>query len=132
MPSAISLLVFPGLPYMTTPAPSAPPSFVGGHCHPVRAQHRYSELRSRIPSTSAQSLLDLIPAHAGIQPRRSRPAIQRFLDSRPGLLAAGVTFFRGNDGDSSSVRTKIHYCNYEWRKLSNRHQVVIHQIELSV
>ena len=36
----------------------------------------------------------------------------------PGLLAAAVTFFRGNDGDSNSVRSKIRYCNYEWQHLA--------------
>jgi len=44
MPSAISILVFPLLPCMTTPAPSALPPFLRGNCHPASAH--FSQLPS--------------------------------------------------------------------------------------
>jgi len=39
MPSAIGIFVFPLLPHLTTPTPSAPPPFLRGNCHPADAQH---------------------------------------------------------------------------------------------
>ena len=43
MPSAISIFVFPLLPYMTTPMPSAQPPFLRGNCRPADAQQFFSQ-----------------------------------------------------------------------------------------
>jgi hypothetical protein len=88
MPSAISIFVFPWLPYIQ-PLRLRRPPFSKGELPPCWRSAQIFGITDHVFSALLRSrFLDVIPAHAGIQPRRSRPAIQGFLDSRPGLLAA--------------------------------------------
>ncbi len=69
-----------------------------------------------VPVCHARAEPALAEAGAGIQPGRYRRASE-ILDSRPSLLSAGVTFFRGNDGIPARFAVKTRHRNYKWQQL---------------